>query len=302
VTGYSAGPGTSHDYATVKYDASGAEQWVSRYNGPGNTRDRARAIGVDGSGNVYVTGDSGEGSFNLSNYLTVKYDSSGVQRWTASYHNSYDYATALAVDSSGNVFVTGYSYGSGSFYDYATITYSSAGRRRWVARYHGGTGDDFASAVAVDAAGNAYVTGESVGPGTGGDYATVKYDSRGRQRWVGRYNGPGNATDVANDVVVDAAGNVYVTGESEGSGSQTDFATLKHGPLGSTEWVARYDDPGSAFNLAAALALDQAGNVHVTGRTTNTGFSHYTTIKYTQGSAAAGQPGAPGTKASSGQE
>jgi len=282
VTGYS-----SNDYATIKYSPSGIQQWVARYNGPGNTADRAWALAVDGSGNVYVTGDSGEGSSNLSDYVTVKYDSAGVQQWAARYNNSYDYATDLAVDPAGSVYVTGYSYGFGTYYDYATIKYSAAGHQRWVARYHGGTGDDFAYDLAADASGNVYVTGETVGSGTGSDYGTVKYNAKGRQQWVARYNGPGEAyaSDRANAVAIDASGNVYVTGESEGSGTETDYATVKYNAAGFQVWVARYNGPGNSFDHATALAVDasgkvSSGKVYVTGRSSYVGGSVYTTIKY----------------------
>jgi hypothetical protein len=178
--------------------------------------------------------------------------------------------------------VTGYSYGSGTGYDYATVKYSPRGVRRWVARYHGGVGDDVANALAVDASGNAYVTGETVGSGTGGDYGTVKYDARGRQRWVTRYNGPGNATDVAVALAVDGSGDVYVTGWSAGSGTETDYATVKYSALGVGQWVARYNSPENAFDDASALAVDTSGNVYVTGRSSRIGGSVWTTIKYIQ--------------------
>ena len=287
VTGYSIGSGTFYDYATIKYNAAGTQEWVARYNGPGNTKDRAADVAVDGAGNVYVTGDSGEGSPNLSDYVTVKYSSSGVQQWAARYSNSYDYATALALDAVGNIYVTGYSYGSGTYYDYATIKYNARGRQRWVTRYNGGVSDDVAYAIGVDASSNVYVTGESVGSGTGSDYGTVKYNAIGNQQWVARYNGPGNASDVAAALAVDGSGDVYVTGESEGSGTVTDYATVKYDDTGVSQWVARYNGPDNSFDHAADLAVDGSGNVYVTGTSSETGGSIYTTIKYIQSASAA---------------
>jgi hypothetical protein len=281
VTGYSSGSGTVYDYATVKYDRSGAQSWVARYNGPGNTNDRARALGVDGSGNVYVTGDSGEGSPNLSDYVTVKYTPAGGQLWAARYSALYDYATDLAVDGTGNVYVTGYSYGSGTFYDYATVKYSRRGRLHWVARYNGGV-DDLANAIAVDTSGNVYVTGETFHSGTSSDYGTVKYDARGIQQWVARYNGPGNSVDRAFALALDASGSVYVTGESQGSDLGNDFATAKYDGSGNEEWNVRYAGPGDASDSASALAVDGSGNVYVTGTSSILGGSVYTTVKYIQ--------------------
>ncbi|MBK6772393.1 MAG: SBBP repeat-containing protein [Ignavibacteria bacterium] len=77
-------------------------------------------------------------------------------------------ATSLAVDGSGNVYVTGYSTGSGQRFDYATIKYNSSGVQQWVARYNGpGNSIDYANSLAVDGSGNVYVTGISDGSGTG---------------------------------------------------------------------------------------------------------------------------------------
>nr|MBA3726504.1 hypothetical protein [Armatimonadota bacterium] len=86
-----------------------------------------------------------------------------------------------------------------------------------------------AYALAVDAAGNVYVTGFSNGAGGfPNDYATIKYDSNGNQLWVARYNGPGNSSDGASALAVDAAGNVYVTGTSYGAGTGDDYTTIKY--------------------------------------------------------------------------
>jgi hypothetical protein len=195
----------------------------------------------------------------------------------------YDYATDLALDPAGNVYVTGYSHGFGTSYDYTTVSYSPIGLQRWVARFHGGLADDYAYDVATDASGNVYVTGETVEPGTGSEYGTVKYDPAGAQQWVARYDGPvDHASDRANAVAVDALGNVFVTGESEGPGTQTDYATLKYDPQGVQQWLARYNGPGDTFDTASALAVDGSGNVYVTGRSARVGGSAYTTIKYSE--------------------
>jgi hypothetical protein len=115
------------------------------------------------------------------------------QAWVRRYNgpgNGQDSATAMAVDSTGNVYVTGASSGSGTDLDYATIKYNSAGQQQWVARYNGpGNSTDVAFAIAVDGVGNVYVTGTSVGSDIFGDYATIKYNSAGQRQWVARYNG-----------------------------------------------------------------------------------------------------------------
>ncbi|MEO8210711.1 MAG: SBBP repeat-containing protein, partial [bacterium] len=139
VTGYSVGIGTgSYDYATVKYNSSGVQQWVSRYNGTANGTDYAYAIAVDSSGNVYVTGGSVGIETNYYDYATVKYDASGILQWVRRYDlGGGDIASLIAVDGSGNIYVSGYSLGSGTGDDYLTIKYNSSGSLIWVARYTG---------------------------------------------------------------------------------------------------------------------------------------------------------------------
>jgi small nuclear ribonucleoprotein (snRNP)-like protein len=81
-----------------------------------------------------------------------------------------------AIDDSGNVYVTGASWGSGSLYDYATVKYDANGNQMWVARYAGIIyGIDKAYSITLDDAGYVYVTGESPGAGTAADYVTIKY-------------------------------------------------------------------------------------------------------------------------------
>ena len=178
VTGASAGLNTAPDYATIKYNSAGQQQWVARYDGPPGSTDQATAIGVDSAGDVYVTGRS-VGFGSLYDYATIKYDSAGQQQWVARYNGNagdQDSATSMAVDKSGNVYVTGYSRVNQFSSDYATIKYASSGQEQWVIRYNGpGNGDDYAEGIALDSSGNIYVTGWSLGSNTNYDYATIKY-------------------------------------------------------------------------------------------------------------------------------
>ena len=185
--------GGDYDYGTVKYNSAGQQLWLNTYNGPMDGWDEARAIAIDKSGNVYVTGRSaglGTGRFD---YATVKYNSSGQEQWVARYNgpgNNWDGAEAIAVEGSGNVYVTGESVGSNIF-DYATIKYDSSGQQQWVARYDGpgNSIDDIARAIALDASNNVYITGTS-----DGDYATIKYNGMGQEEWVVRYAGSKNGS------------------------------------------------------------------------------------------------------------
>jgi len=231
VTGYSTGSGTNYDYVTIKYNTNGKQVWAKRYNGPGNARDWAWAIAVDGSGNVYVAGQS-EGSGTGYDYATIKYNTNGKLLWANRYNgpgNDEEDIGAIAVDGSGNVYVTGYSMGSGTGYDYATIKYNTSGKQLWVQRYDGpAKGEDWASDVALDNLGNVYVTGVCEGSATHTDYATIKYNANGKKLWVKKYNGLGNGEDTALAIAVDRSGNAYVTGDSLGSGTNYDYATIKY--------------------------------------------------------------------------
>jgi len=283
VTGYSSGTGTSNDYATIKYNSAGVQQWAARYDGTANDDDAATALVVDNLGNVYVTGDSrSPGSYD---YATVKYNSSGNQVWVARYNgtgNGFDQANDVAVDDSGNVFVTGWSAGLSGFYEYTTIKYNSLGTQQWVSRYTGpGGGESICTAMAIDPQDNVYITGGSSVSGAPYDFATVKYNSSGVQQWASRYDGPANDFDEAKDIKVDASGNVYIMGKSVGTNTGLDYATIKYDPSGNLEWAARYDAPLNIDDDPSALALDDAGNVYVTGVCVGlTSDYDYITIKY----------------------
>ncbi|MBI4721697.1 MAG: SBBP repeat-containing protein [Candidatus Stahlbacteria bacterium] len=205
------------------------------------------------------------------------------QIWVTRYNgpaNDYDYASAIAVDGSGNIYVTGTSWGSGSFNDYATVKYNSSGDSLWVARYNGPDNSyDEVSAVAVNRS-YVYVTGGSMDSNLCYDYATSKYNSLGNSLWVARYNGPANDNDYANAIAVDGSQNVYVTGYSTGSGTWWDCATTKYDSSGVEQWVKRYIT--NDYDYAIAIAIDGLGNIYVTGSSGDPYTSNwdFMTIKY----------------------
>ncbi|MDP2364274.1 MAG: SBBP repeat-containing protein [Ignavibacteria bacterium] len=268
------------DYATIKYSNDGSVLWIKTYDGTNllNKIDIATDVAIDNSGNVYVTGKS-QGQVSLYDYATIKYNSNGDELWVQRYdtNNFDDEASSIAVDPLGNVYVTGWTKSSFSAtIIYTTIKYSPDGNQLWVADYNGpGNGHDFARSIAVDDLGNVYVTGESMGINNKNEYATIKYDTNGNELWVKRYSGPENQNSMAYSLTIDAAGNVYVTGSS-----YIYFATIKYGPDGSELWVQRY---GAEFNYdkARAFSVDLDGNVYVTGESYgSTSESDYATIKY----------------------
>jgi hypothetical protein len=133
-----------------------------------------------------------------------------------------------------------------------------------------------------------------------GHYATVKYSSQGEQVWARHY---GNSLETgellwggASALVLDASGNIYVTGGllSEYSSQgfwwcAADYATVKYDPDGNELWVAPYDGSAGRNDWAKALAVDDAGNVYVTGHwwegpsyAGGPADDDYATIKYRQ--------------------
>jgi uncharacterized delta-60 repeat protein len=259
-------------------------EWVSRFNGPGNSVDEAKALALDAAGNCYVTGVSYSNG-TLNDYTTIKYNSWGNQLWVARFNgsgNSVDYATSLITDYKNNAYVTGGSYNNEANYDYVTVKYNDSGAIQWVAIYNGpGNSNDIANAIAIDTAGNIYVTGKSYGNGTFYDYATIKYDSAGTEIWVARYNGLANGSDNASAIAIDKAGNIYVTGWCFGNNSDTYYATLKYDSYGNEQWTVLNYVSLRSGDEASSIALDDSGNIYVTVEIIELGLGYnYATIKY----------------------
>jgi uncharacterized delta-60 repeat protein len=290
VTGTSDGSGANSAATTIKYNSAGAQQWAIRYDGAGANIDATYALYVNQTtGDVYVTGYSYISAAIGFNYITIMYNTAGTQQWATQYNgpdSKYDEARAITVDASGNVYVTGYSQTAVlTNYDYATVKYNSTGVQQWAQLYNG-TGNDLdrANAIAVDATGNVIVTGKSVGALTAAeDIVTIKYDNSGVQQWLNRYNGPSNGYDEGKGIATDPTGAIYISGYSFTAGSNNDYTTIKYDASGVQEWITKYNGTGNNADQAAAIAIDNIGNIYVSGLSKGSGTNEdYETIKYCQ--------------------
>jgi len=273
ITGY-IDNGTNNDYATVKYNADGVQQWVAIYDGAGDSRDNAMDICVDASGNVYVTGSCWDGT--TFNGVTIKYNSAGIEQWISIYAHSQSFA--IVVDSSGNVYTVGEIYENGEGVtqsDYLTLKYdSSNGNQLWEATYDGpGLERDIGRGITVDSSGYVYVTGGSMHETTRMDIATIKYNSSGAQLWEARFTGPGNQWDFGEKIALDSSGDVYVFGTyNEGEDGCQAYATLKYNASGVQQWAEIYES-GLVYNTPRDMVVESFGNVYVSGTIYNNPYS-----------------------------
>jgi hypothetical protein len=251
---FDPGPGTYNlttpdmDIYVSKLDSSGNFVWAKSMGGANG--DQGNSIAVDSSGNVYTTGlfketadfDPGPGTYNLTSAGTddifvSKLDSSGDFVWAKSMGGvlQWDQGWGIALDSAGNVCTTGRFEGTVDF-DPGPGTYNLSGGGCFVSKLDS-SGDfvwaksmgDWGRGIAVDGSGNVYTTGPFLGtadfdPGAGtynlisaglGDIFVSKLDSSGDFVWAKSVGGTGN--DWGQDIGVDSAGNVYTTGEFEGT-------------------------------------------------------------------------------------
>lgn len=250
------------------------QQWVNRYNGAGDYSDKAKDLVVNSGGNVFITGYTTTNGNH--DYITMKLTSAGDTLWTRTYNgigNGEDEANAIAIDGSGNVYVSGYVRGDGTGDDIVTIKYSSIGVQQWVATYSSlYLQDDQGRDIAVDASGNVYVTGVTGidANETNTDYITIKYNSAGVQQWAVNYAGPGQGLDRAERVVLDNANNPVVTGRVY-NGDDDDWLTVKYnGSTGGVVWSNVTDYTKN--DRPADMVIDASNNVYVTGRTKATDF------------------------------
>ncbi len=267
---------------TVKYNRVGLQIWARAVTLPGgDSASGAVALALDAARNSYICGRVRDTAVSTEHdFLVAKLTPNGALSWARRYNGPAgrnDYATALALDPAGNVWVTGASQGSGTGLDYTTIKYSPTGQRLWTARYgNAGSGADVPSALVIDSAGNGWVTGFSAGA-TGWDYLTIKYSPDGETLWTRRHNGPGGGNDSAAALALDRAGNCYVAGFS--TGSSRDARVVVYSPDGEELWAVTYDGPAGGDDAAVAVAAGRPGTFHAAGYSRTSANNDWFTMK-----------------------
>ncbi|MBU1382334.1 SBBP repeat-containing protein, partial [Myxococcota bacterium] len=160
------------DIFVKKINPEGTPLWTVLLGGEGN--DSGRGVAQDSSGNIIVTGYS-SGSFNgyatagHDDLLVASLDSAGAINWgLLSGTPVGDYGEAVTVDSDGNIYVAGYTYGdldgetNAGGIDVFMVKYSSGGVRQWTA-LHGTPQNDYPTSVRSDSIGNTFVSGYTFG-------------------------------------------------------------------------------------------------------------------------------------------
>lgn len=232
----------SADAWIAKYDSDGNQVWIEQFGT--NEGDETFGLDIDSQDNIYTTGwtrgDLGapnnlneEGEVTYDIWL-AKYDTNGNQQWIEQFGtNDFDWSWDVATDPNDNLYATGWTLGdlagtnSGS-YDIWVAKYDSQGNQQQIKQF-GTAGDDAATSVDVDDAGNYYLTGytdgDLSGTGNAGSYDAwvAKYDCNGNQLWIEQFGT--SDRDEAYELNV-SDGSVYVTGTTDGSLGSTNAGSF----------------------------------------------------------------------------
>lgn len=298
---------TAFSLITCSLTAQDSRVWGT-YLG-GSDRESGGSVAIDAQGNIYLTGSVGSSgifngagghdvSYNGGFYdaFLIKFNSAGSRLWATYYGGTgSDYGTSVAVDASGNVYMSGTTESaadiasgghdntySGGTEDVFLVKFNSAGTRQW-ATYYGGTKWDRGGHVAVDQSGNVYLAGSTlsetdiafngddntIGAATTNDAFLAQFNSAGVRQWATYYGGADG--EIGTDVATDATGNVFLVGYTCAFSTDCDAVLVKYDAAGNRAWVNTYG-PGGATesDYAYDVATDAAGNVYIAGHTSST--------------------------------
>ncbi len=280
VVGYGKNASNNTDIYVIKYNSASGKVWDAvPYDGPGHGNDipSSALFGLDGS--IYVTGYSEKtpGSSNYS-FFTAKYaGSDGSLTWSDVYSvapTGDNKGNFIAMDNSGDVYITGSATNLAGNRDIYTIKYSgSAGtaQRLWERALDGPAhGDDAGVSVGVDQVeGNIVVAGTSLTSADNNDFSLVKYSSAGDVVWPQTLLRPNN-DDNLKGMAVDPSGTIYLTGDTS-NGASVDILSAILDPSGAVLATSVYNGPGNDADEPATIVANEKGEAFVGGYATNSG-------------------------------
>lgn len=254
--------------ALFKYNSSGDLEWSNiNYGSGGNTFNRGNGIVLDSSGNIYVAGRTSSYGEGGDDFCLVKYNSSGAIKWDRTWGGiDDDCANAIALDSSENIYLAGYtqSFGAGSE-DMCLVKFDNAGVFQWY-RTWGGSGYDLANALAFDSSENIYLTGTRL-INTNSDLCLVKYNNAGINLWNKTSGFGGN--DFGYNIIIDSSDNIYLGGAISTTTNGFDMYLSKYNDAGNRLW--EYMWGGTDFEMCTALTLISQSDLYLTGITSSYG-------------------------------
>lgn len=263
-----ADQGGSSDIVLVARAADGSFLWATPYDGPGHGPDVATSVAVSPDGDVYVAGQTTRaGSLDL---VVLKFSSAGELLWQRFIGGASgpDKASALVLDRSGNVLVTGWNSRPGSGANAALAKYTPAGTKLWLRIWDGAAHRaDKGLDVAVDRSGNAVVVGSTrLAHGSQTAALLLKYSASGQLLWVRRQSN-GAHGDALLSVALDAKGAVYAGGQTRFQRTGVDGLLVKYSEAGSERWKWVVTSRQDGRDEIADVTVDSGGWVHAAGST-----------------------------------
>jgi hypothetical protein len=198
------------DVFLVKYDPSGNQQWNRTWGGADG--DFQYGLAINPSGDIYISGITASFGAGGGDVLILKYNGSGDYQWNATWGGAGDDGSrSLVLDSTGNVYIVGYtgSFGAGNL-DVLLAKYDPSGTQLWNTTF-GWASWEYGAGLALDASGNVYVAGATVGFGGSAEVVLLlKFNSSGSQQWYRIWSSIIGAHSRA--MAIDSSGDIYLTG------------------------------------------------------------------------------------------
>jgi hypothetical protein len=263
----------------LKYDSSGTQKWVKRFEGTMQNGAVTKGLAVDKNNNAIILGGVSNYGTN-DDFCTVKCKPNGDTSWlryfSATNVSGFENPYGLDVDKNGNVIVAGQ-----SLYQLSIVKYDSNGVKLWD-RLFTSVNVSGAREIGFDNLGNIVVVGGCADSLGGiGNWLTTKYNAGGTLKWYKRYYGPGPySPDAAKIVRFDKDNNVIVGGND--NGILRDICTIKYDSLGNQKWVRRYNGLANQDDWLEDIFVDKNNDIYITGTIFDSlSWSHVIcTIKY----------------------